>query len=667
MPSMRPVISSLLLATVSLSLEAQQRTDTARTAPVIVTATKTDVPFGSHLATVSVVTGSELHSRGITTVADALRDVPGLAVMRSGGSGAQTSVFVRGAQSNHVKVLVDGMAVNEAGGYIDWANLTTDNVERIEVFRGPSSVLHGSDAVSGVVQIFTRTTEPRPTVRFEAGASSQRRRLGRFDQGDLEETGSRGRHIRVEGAGGSRRLSVTGSLARRTDEGVLRFNNEHRSDGGSFGLQAAPDAATVLRVTGRIDDGRFGYPTDFAGSATDSNAFRDERRAVLSGQLQRRLSSAVDLIVSAGQHRMDDLSSNLADSPGDTTDFYSEVEGRRTRSAMEGRLNFATSPRTISTLGVELSRQRERSDGWSRFASFPTDSTVFDGSRRNTGIFGQIVGQGDEGLLYLIGGRVDRNEKFGSFNTWRASLSVPFGDARLRGSAGTAFREPAFHEVFPSAFSRGNAGLGPERSFSWEIALQQALAGGALTLVYFDQSFRDMIQWDPSADHTAPDYANIGRATSRGFEVEARTAQRGGFEGWIAYTRSRTRVVDAGFGSGAGATFVEGEPLLRRPTTTVTTGTTWRAPGGTTVSASANYVGTRPDRDFTTLPATPVELEAYTTVDLATEIPLSRTGSFIPVAVMIRVLNVTDARFEPVLGYVAPGRVLSVGARMILR
>src|SRR5204862_1082845 len=124
--------------------------------PVVVTATRLPTPADAVPAAVTVLTGEALRSQGIQTVAEALRTVPAAHVVVTDAYGSQTSLFLRGGNSDYVKVLIDGVPQNAPGGAYDFANLTTDNVERIEVVRGPVSVLYGSDAVAGVVQIFTR-------------------------------------------------------------------------------------------------------------------------------------------------------------------------------------------------------------------------------------------------------------------------------------------------------------------------------------------------------------------------------------------------------------------------------------------------------------------------------------------------------------------------------
>src|SRR6476661_860337 len=147
---------SLLASLATSGGLAAQAPDTVMLNPVVVTATRFPRSAAGVPAAVTVLRGVDLRAQGIHTVFEALRDVPGAAVVQTGSFGGQTSLFLRGGQSNYVKVLVDGVPVNQPGGSFDFANLTTDNVERIEVVRGPGSVLYGSDAIAGVVQIVTR-------------------------------------------------------------------------------------------------------------------------------------------------------------------------------------------------------------------------------------------------------------------------------------------------------------------------------------------------------------------------------------------------------------------------------------------------------------------------------------------------------------------------------
>src|SRR5256712_8686340 len=146
----------MLISLAPAALTAQEPRDTVILTPVVVTAPRIPTPADAVTAAVTVISGVDLRAQGIRTVLDALRDVPAAAVVQTGSFGGLTSLFLRGGQSKYVKVLVDGVPVNEPGGAFDFARLTTDYVDRIEVLRGPPARLYGSDAVTGVVQIFTR-------------------------------------------------------------------------------------------------------------------------------------------------------------------------------------------------------------------------------------------------------------------------------------------------------------------------------------------------------------------------------------------------------------------------------------------------------------------------------------------------------------------------------
>ncbi|MFL5468227.1 MAG: TonB-dependent receptor, partial [Gemmatimonadaceae bacterium] len=146
---------TLALALVAHDLVAQTA-DTAQLRTVVVSASKVPRPAATLSQAVTVLSGDDLRARGVTRVADALREVPGASLVQSGSYGALTSLFLRGGESRYTKVLIDGVPVNSPGGFFDFSHLTTDNIDRIEIVRGPASVLYGADAVSGIVQIFTR-------------------------------------------------------------------------------------------------------------------------------------------------------------------------------------------------------------------------------------------------------------------------------------------------------------------------------------------------------------------------------------------------------------------------------------------------------------------------------------------------------------------------------
>ena len=171
------LIPLTLLALVPRCLESQATdTSSTRLQDVVVTAAGTPVELREAPATTTVIDGERLREQGIATLADALREVPGIAIARSGSFGGTTTLFVRGGERDYTKVLIDGVPVNDPGGDFDFAHLSTADIERIEVVRGPASVLYGSDAVSGVIHVITRRgrTGVRGTATARAGSYGTR-------------------------------------------------------------------------------------------------------------------------------------------------------------------------------------------------------------------------------------------------------------------------------------------------------------------------------------------------------------------------------------------------------------------------------------------------------------------------------------------------------------
>src|SRR5213592_1519866 len=195
-----------------LALSVQQPQDTVVLKPVVVTATRVPVSADLVASAVTVLRGSDLVAQGVRTVAQALETVPGAHVAETGSFGGQTSLFMRGGESDYTKVLLDGVALNQAGGAIDLANLTTDNVDRIEIVRGPVSVLYGTDAVTVVVQVYTR--DGRGAAHGSVGVGG-----GTY--------GSRAVDATV--VGGAERAGYAFSVSRFASDGVYPVDNQYRN------------------------------------------------------------------------------------------------------------------------------------------------------------------------------------------------------------------------------------------------------------------------------------------------------------------------------------------------------------------------------------------------------------------------------------------------------
>ncbi|HXI35170.1 MAG TPA: TonB-dependent receptor [Gemmatimonadales bacterium] len=607
---------SLTLLVFALPLAAQQPDSAFHLKPVVVTATLVPAPSDAVPAAVTVISGDALRARGVRTVADALRFVPGASVVESGSFGSQTSLFLRGGESDYVKVLIDGVPQNLPGGSFDFANLTTADIDRIEIVRGPVSVLYGSDAVTGVIQIFTRAGRgaSRGQVGFGGGTYA-----AQWAGGDL--------------GGGTGPLSYGVSLSRFTSDGIYAFNNEYRNGTASARLRFAPDARTDASLSARYADGVYHFPTDGGGQPTDSNQSTTARGPSLGIDAGRVLSARVAVRGNLGwteaQNRYDDA----------TFAYHSKDITRRL--AAGARADVRPSAATVVTVGAEYAHESQA-------------GSSLDTARRNSALFAQLLTGTTGPLSFTLGARIDDNQQFGTHGTGRAGMVWRLDErTRARAAAGTGFKEPTLLENFgTSSFARGNPNLQPEQSASWEVGLEHTPPGDHVTVAvtYFHERFRELVQY--SGAPLGPDsvnFYNVPGARVQGIEV--------GIQGTIgaamtvavsyAYLESRDTA---------------GQRLQRRPTNAGSLRLDYALRDRGSVSLATVFTGDRDDYDYAPYPAVRVTLPPHTRVDLSGSYALSRgRGAWPGLALNARVENLFDAKYQDIRNFPARGRTLLFG------
>lgn len=628
--------------------EAQAVRDTARLDELTVTATRVPVSANAVTASVDVITGDELRSRGTVFLADALAELPSATVVQGGGIGGVGALFLRGGESDYVKVLIDGVPVNDAGGAYNFANLTVDNVERIEVVRGPVSVLYGSDAVSGIVQIFTR--------RGKGPAA-----LSAAVEGGTDAT----THVSVTASGGRPALDWSLGVSRFTTDGMYDFNNEYGNTVVSARLAGRPDQATGVAFTVRYNDARSAFPTDFTGAQADSNQFSTQRQLALGVDAGRYLSSVVEARAAVSVSRSETGFDDQPDHAGDVGFGYrSERTTLGTRALFDGRINWYPTPALVTTVGAQYEREAEEiaSENESDFGGGPfVETSLFDEDRGTAAVYAQAVGDLASGLALTLNARLDENSAFGTFATARAGAAYRLaGGTRVRGSAGTAYKAPTFCEQYcAQPFIVGEPSLEPERVATYEVGIEQPLAGGAVMLAatWFAQRFADRIEYI-AADPSEPTYANLTAARARGIEIAATASPAAGLRLRAGYTWLDTEITDDGGNPSLG----EGEPLLRRPAHTLSAGGSYQIGTRGTVSIGVVRVGSRDDVDFMT--GLRSELPAHVTVGAAASAELVRPGGAVPsLALTVRAENLLDERYEQTFGFPGRRRMLFAGVR----
>lgn len=569
---------------------------------VVVTATAAPEREAGVGAATTVITRERIEAGGYRTVAEVLRLVPGLDLVRSGGDGSVTFAQLRGANSTETLVLVDGQRLNSPffPGY-DLSALTTENVERIEVVRGPFSALYGSDAIGGVIQILTRAPSPGLSGRaaLEAGSAGQR---GGW----------------IDAAFGSGPFGVTAAY-RDLAIGGDRANSDWRSHDGSARIEASAGELARIALEAAVDDSRVGVPGPVGG----------ETPRARYGTREERIALPVTMRPAEGH---------------EATLLLADVVGRPVFEDPDSDFSESTRARSL---------QARVADTWTSGANRLTGfvswerGTVDDRDNFGINLDGQhtsVWGAGTEDTLRLplritatAGLRYDRHSQFGDAWSPRATLAWASADAlwKVRASGGSAFRAPTVGELY-YPFS-GNPDLKPERSRSWEVGVERYLPAGRLEASLFWNDYRDLIVYDFSRLANF----NVGRARSRGVEI-----------GW-RQELTRSASFDLGYTYLDAKDLITGDRLIRRPRHRAFVSADFRPVARLELSPRGIFVGRRADRDALTGDA--VEAPSYVRVDVFARYQFAR---FTPFA---RVENLTDRRYEEVAGYPSPRRRWSAG------
>ncbi|HEY5290563.1 MAG TPA: TonB-dependent receptor, partial [Caulobacteraceae bacterium] len=612
-------------------------------APVVVTATMIPTPLDQVGSSITLITAAEIDAHQWRTLPDALNTTPGLNLTQTGGPGGLTSVFIRGANSNHTEVVIDGIEVNDPSqnGAYDFGQGLASGVEKIEVLRGPQSSLYGADALGGVINIVTPAGEgpPRVTLSLEGGAfdtfnqttalSGSLARfhyafaLSHFRSGDTPVTPP-GLLAPGETAIGDRYDNVTGTaklsydVTRDLSLGlVLRYvDADYRSTGENFDGFPAPPFPEAAQTDQ--------WERQFFARAEATLQLIDER-------FENRLGVAY-----ANFH-------TTVQSPDDGFGLPTPVvdNGDRLKADWLGRIIL--DPKDTVVLGLD--------DTVDRLIDSPVSAI-----ETRVGGFAELQARPLVGLGLATSARYDSDDRYGGHATWRIApaYTISATSTVLKGSVGTGFKSPTLSELFVSfpAFKFfANPNLKPETSFGYDVGFEQPLDGGRVRIgaTWFHNAIRGLIEAgpDPSAGALAETYLNIGRATTYGVETFAsvRLGRR------LALRTDYTWLV--------ARDDITGAELIRRPKNKASLATDWQATGRLRFAASLVYVGAW--RDFDRAGDALVTASPYATVNLSGDYDLGHG-----VALFARVDNLLDRRYQSPVGFDKPGIGAYGGIRMSL-
>jgi len=617
---------------------------------VVVTATRTPALAEETGSNISTLESGQLETMQPTAADDAVRFLPGAVVSTAGQRGGLSSLFVRGGESNYNKVMVDGVTINEPGGTFDFGTLPLTEANRMEFLRGTQSTLYGSDAMTSVVQVFTRTGSTRtPELRFGAdggnfstanGNASFAGTRGHFDYnvfGDQFNTNGSGINDAysdsLQGANLGAVLNDEVSLRIH-----MRHSNSHTGVPGEWSFNGYDPLVNVNGVTQPLqpDPSEWSQLNSLLGSA-------ELTVAAPSGWQHRftgfdYLYRYTDLNVNGDPARVSPLYGQF--------DFPSHQYDHINRVGFEYQGDYSERTWAHTTFGYRI----ENENGVVGDLDYPPSSS---GQRLNQDAY--LQQQLTWGRLSAVaGGRFVHSSVFGNTGVPRIALTLlarrggeTFSGTRLRFSYATGYKEPRLEETFAGPpYSIPNPGLKPERVRAFEAGIQQDFLHGkyVFNATYFNNLFHDQINYVTVNQTTfVGEYFNVNQAFAQGAEVELQARLRSKLLLSTAYTYTSTEILSNP--APIDSQYDPGQPLLRRPKHSATMlvsylGSRWGA------NLSGSFVGRRPDDDFYGFNID--HAAGYVRADLGGWYAINAR-----VTAYANVENALDRRYNEVVGYPA--------------
>jgi vitamin B12 transporter len=635
-------VSSKGVATLQLQLAPASET-------VVVTATRTPVLSDISGAEVASLTSAQLEVMQPVAANDALRFLPGAVVNTSGQRGGVASLFVRGGDSTYNKVIVDGVTINRPGGIFDFGNLPLTESDRLEFLRGAQSTLYGSDAMTSVVQIWTRTGSTEvPELRFGA------------DGGNL---GTARGYASLAGAHGPFDYNLFGDQFNTEGEGI----NDAYSDslqGANLGAALSDDVS--LRVRLRHSNSHTGVPGawDFNGQPLqppDPSEWSQLNNLIGSVELTVKAPSGWEHHFTGFEYDYQYTELNPNGDPNRIDDFQSHEADHINRTGFEYQGDYSERGWAHTTVGYRV----EDENGFIGDVNFPPPT---HGQRLNDDVYGQqqvTLGR----FSAIAGARFVHNSQFGNTGVPRVALTYlalrggeVFSGTRLRFSYATGFKEPALEQTFAGPpYYAANPGLRPEKDRAFEAGVQQNFLASrySLSATYFNNLFSDQIEYAIADPITAQgQFFNVNKAIAHGAEVELAGKLWSKVLMDASYTYTSTQILEAPLCTPANfcdAVYDVGNPFLRRPKHSGSLlltylGKRW---GG---NLGGSFVGRRFDSDFLGLGVD--HAAGYARVDLGGWYTLNPH-----VTAYANIENALDKNYEEVVGYPALPINVRVGLR----
>jgi vitamin B12 transporter len=643
------------------------------TQATVVSPTTVVTPSEQSASSVTVITADDIAAQQRLTVPDALAAVPGLNVVQSGGPGGQTSVFIRGTNSNHVKVLIDGIDMSDPSNpnaAFDFGQLLTGDIERIEILRGPQSGLYGPDAIGGVISITTKSGSgpPKLTLSTEGGSFGTTN-----ERASLSGSQANFNYVFNIQYFQSASTPVTPSydLAPGEKANPNFYNNWTYST--KLGYNLSDNLA--VNVVGRYTDSKLRFTNDdFVDFFPTSFA-----EPIQSTQLDHQFYGRGEVVWSPVAGFKNFFGVNYTNSwtwnfdPNMDTGLVSPTVlpptvdlGTRLKFDYRGELQVA--PGQLLLFGAEDQNETLRTNSSSFFNSTFTNESFFitNAERRNDAGWLELQNQLTQQFYLVSNVRYDANEDFGDHTTFRIApvYLVPITGTKLLASYGTGFKAPSLEDLYVN-FLPGfvaNPNLKPEESTGWDAGFEQPIANGSFRFgsTYFRNDIRNLIATVESTTPGVETLGNINTGSTFGFE---------NFAAWQVNSRLNLRadytytVAKADSTPGCTSPPCAGQQLLRRPKNKASLTANWQATDRLLISSTLLYVGSWWDLSRQAEPpdgfSAYIKAPGFTTLNIAANYALRDD-----VTLFARIDNLFNKQYEDPAGFLRPGFGIFGGVRI---
>lgn len=612
---------------------------------ITVTANRIETDVRETASSVTIITREDMETQGKTTVVEVLQEILSLYPLQNGPLGAAASIQIRGANSEHTKIMLDGIELNDPmtpSRSFNLAHLSIESIDRIEILRGPQSTLYGSDAMGGVINIITQKRTGTPKVRLNTMGGSYETAIGSAQVSGGSESityslGFNRTHSDGFSAAGSQydgnsendgydSTNVTGALQIKTHKNL------------QFGL-------SILTYSASVDIDNFG-----GAFGDDPNNIEKNWNYLISGGgrgffLGNKWESRLKLSYMEQKRTYDNPTDDINPFDSDNSKYKSGL------LKLDWQNNFYLNGNNVLTAGLEYLEENGESEYYSESLWGPYSSIFPRKSAQNIGIYMQDRTEIFDNFFFTIGSRWDKHNEAGSHLTGRITLAyfLEATKTKFKTAFGTGFKAPSLYQLYaPATFygPTGNINLEPEKTTGWETGIEQIFWEDRIQFgfTFFSNSFSNLIDFDYSQG-----YINIKKASTHGLEFTFRAVPVDNLRLTADYSHINAIDKDSE------------EDLLRRPKNRLSLSVDYTFAQKAVFHLSLNYTGKRDDIYFTGWTSTRVIMDQYTLVNAAFSYSIIKD-----LTVFIRLDNLLDTEYEIIKGYGTPGFSVYGGIKLDL-